>query len=119
MAELVIGKEIISYEVRQSSKAKKKRIVITPEKVEVIVPEGTSKEIITSFVEEKKNKVFTSRQKILEKLSLLENYNPAHYVSGAKILYRGRMMKLFVELKNVEEVVVKNNNLFYIFKFNK
>ncbi len=61
MAELIIGKEIISYQVRKSSKAKKKRIVITPEKVEVVVPEGTSKEIITSFIEENSLGYFSIR----------------------------------------------------------
>lgn len=114
MAELVIGKSKIIYKVRESQKAKKKKIVITPAQVEVIVPRGTPAGNITDFMEKQKNRVFTSRQKIIDKLMLIENFKPDHYVSGAKILYRGRMIKLIVQNNNVNDCQVKYRNRFFI-----
>ena len=49
MKKLVIGNTTLEYSVRVSYKTKQKRIEITPDRIEVIVPGGTSPKAIIDF----------------------------------------------------------------------
>ena len=114
MKKLVIGNTTLEYSVRVSYKTKQKRIEITPDRIEVIVPGGTSPKAIIDFVEEKKNNIFTSFLEIETKLKNIKEYEPTHYVSGAKVLYHGRMELLHVEKTAIDEVEITHRNGFYI-----
>ncbi len=114
MGEIIVGKTSISYDVRESSKAKAKKIVVTPDQVEVVVPQGTTAEATSQFVEDKKKKVFITQHEVKEKARQIKNNSPTHYITGAKIQYRGRMMRLFVLKDSIDDIEVKYKNGFYI-----
>jgi len=107
MPELQVGEVSIPWTVRFSARETRKRIVATPEGVEVVAPEGTPLEGdkgVKAFVHRKRRWVFDTVRQLQARQSLqLEQ----HYANGAKLLYRGRRLTLDVEAANVEDVSVQ------------
>ncbi|WP_414569418.1 M48 family metallopeptidase [Nostoc sp. CCY 9925] len=111
MPILEIGQTSIPYTVRYSKRTKNQRIVVTPEAVEVVPPPDTPSEKITAFLDSKRRWLFNA----------VEDCRPRHspeipqrYVSGAKVMYRGRRLMLRVEPADVEQVIITCKSRFYI-----
>ncbi|BAZ32263.1 hypothetical protein NIES4074_47650 [Cylindrospermum sp. NIES-4074] len=111
MPILQIGQTSISYTVRYSNRIKNQRLVVTPEAVEVVAPPDTSSEQITAFVDSKRRWLFNAVEDCRPKHS---PEIPQRYVSGAKIMYRGRRLTLQVESADVEQVRITCKSRFYI-----
>lgn len=60
MPILQIGKTNIPYTVRESSRVKHQRIIVTPEAVEVVVPPNSPGEQITAFLDTKRRWLFNA-----------------------------------------------------------
>ncbi len=114
MREIIIGKTRIAYDIRESFRAKKKSIKLSPGKVEVIVPMNTENAIITEFVNKNKKWIFTKRFEIENSVKALISSKPSRFRTGAKIPYRGRMVKLFVTYGDYENIDIFYKNGFYI-----
>ena len=114
MPVLTIGQTEIPYRVRESAKASRKRIVVTPEGVEVVVPRGTPREGtqgIDAYLRRRRRWVFDSVREIEERRrKLLEQ----RYASGAKLQYRGRWLMLDVKAAPVEQVEIRCRNKFEV-----
>jgi len=111
MPILQIGQTSIPYTVRYSKRTKNQRIIVTPEAVEVVAPPDTPSEKITAFLDSKRRWLFNA----------VEDCRPKHppeitqrYVSGAKVMYRGRRLMLQVESADVEQVMISCKSRFYI-----
>ncbi len=94
MPTLTIGKTAIPYTIRRSDRAKRQRIVVTPDAVDVVAPVGHSAQRIEAFVHRRRRWVYDEREKMRELLAA--SPWPDHFVTGAKIPYRGRRMRLTV-----------------------
>lgn len=91
MEYLQVGKRIIEYELRKSSKAKKMSISVKNCKVTVVVPTGFTFQYARNFAENNKDWIL----KQLEKQTSLKNsFMCRKYVSGERFLYRGRKYPL-------------------------
>lgn len=101
MAEIVIGARSIPYEVRQSARAGRKRIEVTPAGVCVIVPRGTSAEEVEGFVRRRRRWLHDKTEEIRDEVARLRAETPQGFHSGAKILFRGRYLKLRVRPEEV------------------
>jgi predicted metal-dependent hydrolase len=111
---LTIGKTKIPYRVRYSDRARRKRIVVTPDRVEVVVPAGTPMEGpsgIEAFVHTKRRWMFDATREVAAKQGKLLTQ---HYASGAKLQYRGRWLMLDVESSAVDEVEVTCRSKFHV-----
>lgn len=111
---LTIGKTEIPYAVRYSDKAQRKRIVVTPEGVQVVAPVGTElsgTNGVTAFVHTKRRWMFDAVREIAQKQGKLLTQ---HFSSGAKLQYRGRWLMLDVQSADVESVQVKCRSKFHI-----
>lgn len=108
---LHIGNTKIPYSIRQSAKAKKKRIVVKPENVEVIVPLDSSSENINAFVESKRKWIYDATKELADQHQLLLTQ---HYSSGAKIQYRGRWLMLQVTKAEVPDVQISYSSKFEV-----
>jgi predicted metal-dependent hydrolase len=95
MPTLTVGTTSIPYTVRRSSNAKKRRITVTSAMVEVVVPLASKEEDILEYIHKKRRWVYDQREIIQEKQ--VEQQPISRFVTGAKIPYRGRMMRLRVE----------------------
>lgn len=101
-----IGAVTVPYRVRFSPRAKRKRLVVTPEGVEVIAPEGTALDGeggIHAFVHGKRRWLWDARRAVEDRHEkLLEQ----HWASGAKLQYRGRWLMLDIRAAGVEAVEI-------------
>ncbi|MBD2770987.1 M48 family metallopeptidase [Iningainema tapete] len=111
MPILQIGQTSIPYTVRYSRRTKHQRIVVTPEAVEVVAPADTPKEQIAAFVDTKRRWLFNA---IEDCRSTFIAKSPQRYVSGAKLVYRGRQLMVQLEDADVEEVTITCIRSFHI-----
>ncbi|MDC3378674.1 HsdR family type I site-specific deoxyribonuclease [Planctomycetota bacterium] len=114
MRVLTVGDTDVPYEVRFSPKAIRKRIVVTPAGVEVVVPTGTPQEGrsgVLDYVDSKRRWIFDSVREIEEKHRKLLTQR---YASGAKLQYRGRWLMLDVTSGLVDQVEISCRSKFHV-----
>jgi predicted metal-dependent hydrolase len=113
MPILNVGATQIPYRIRRSTAAKRKRIIVTPEDVEVIAPAGQADAEIAEFIHTKRRWVYDKREQLREQGGLDHPF-PSRFATGGKILYRGRRLRLVVELVQTDSVVVEYRNGFHV-----
>ncbi len=114
MKEVIIGNITIAYTVRESERSKKLTMHVTPGNVEVVVPKNTTEDLIEKFVQRKRYWLFEKVTQVDEAARKRNNVQPMAFTTGAKIPYRGRMMKLHVSKRKVTGVHVKYSNGFHV-----
>jgi hypothetical protein len=114
MGEIQIGAQSISYDVRRSARAARKRIEVTPGNVAVIVPEGTSADDVDQFVRRKRRWLHDKTEEIREEVERLRADTPRGFHSGAKILFRGRYLKLRVRTVDAKEPSLSYRTAFHV-----
>ena len=111
---LTVGKTNISYRVRYSPKAIRKRIIVTPAGVELVAPKGASWDGpngLLAYIHRKRRWVFDSVREIDEKHRKLLTQR---YESGAKLQYRGRWLMLDVQPGPITQVEIKCRSKFHV-----
>jgi predicted metal-dependent hydrolase len=114
MPALTVGQTAIPYEVRYSSRATRKRIVVTTEGVRVVAPAGTpwkGRSGLLAFVESKRRWIFDSVREVEERHRRLLTQR---YASGVKLQYRGRWLMLDVQPAEVPEVEIRCRSKFHV-----
>jgi predicted metal-dependent hydrolase len=114
MGVVEIGSRVIEYDVRWSDRARRKRIEVTPGAVEVIVPRGSDPDEIQTFVESKRRWLVDKTDEVREEVARLRARTPEGVHSGAKILFRGRFLRLRVEPTDVSEPDVTYRTAFHV-----
>lgn len=112
MPILQVGETAIPYSITRSSRARRQRIVVTAGEVEVIAPDVTSDEEVAAFIHSRRRWVFDTRSRMLERQ--VQGVHPSRYVSGAKVLFRGRQARLRVEETPGNEIRVTYRNAFLV-----
>lgn len=112
MPTLTIGKYELPYTIRRSDRAKRQRIIVTPKSVEVVAPVGRDHLDIESFVHSRRRWVHDEREKMREVMAAAPW--PDHFVSGAKIPFRGRRMRLTVKIVAGKQIVTYYRNGFIV-----
>lgn len=112
MPTLTIGQNAIPYTIRRSNRARRHRIIVTPQGVEVVAPMGRSHQDTEVFVHGRRRWVHDEREKMRELLAT--SPWPDHFVSGAKIPYRGRRMRLTVRAIPEDTIVTHYRNGFVV-----
>lgn len=112
MPILTVGNTTIPYTIKKSPVAKRRRITVTPGKVEVVVPLESKEDDIEDYLHRKRRWVYDQIEIIKEKLK--ESATISRFVSGAKIPYRGRMMRLMVEMTDDSFVSINYKNGFQV-----
>ncbi len=114
MPEIVIGTRSIPYEVRRSPKAGRKRIEVSPRGVEVIVPENASTDDVERFLHRKRRWLHDKTEEVREEVERLRGDTPQGFHSGAKILFRGRYLRLRVNTGAVERPALSYRTAFQV-----
>lgn len=94
MPELVVGNAVVPYTLTRSGLAKKARITVTPDLVEVVVPEAANTDQIAKVLDQKRAWIFEHHQRMNERLAGMHTIR--RFMTGAKIPYRGRLARLTV-----------------------
>lgn len=114
MGEIAVGTRVIPYEVRRSGRAARKRIEVSPGQVVVIVPEGSPEEDVERFVQTKRRWLHDKTEEIAEEVERLRAATPEGFHSGAKILFRGRYLRLRVRTADVERPTISYRTGFHV-----
>lgn len=93
MLVLTDGDASISYRIRRTARAKRIRITVRPGGVSVTAPRFTMQRTIVAFVESKREWIFAKVGALRERELVAA---PPRFVSGAKVLFRGRSLSLHV-----------------------
>jgi predicted metal-dependent hydrolase len=112
MPVLTIGKTKIPYALLRSGTCERARITVTPDLVEVVVPPTASEDQIAKALNRRRRWIFDETQKMAKLVSLSPRL--LQFMSGAKIPFRGRMMRLKVVPTDDTLVHVSYRNGFYI-----
>ena len=112
MFELIVGSTAIPYSVSRSAVSSKRRIIVTPTTVEVIIPGNADEASAHAFIQARRRWVYEKREELL-RLGGLDGPWPARFVSGAKVMFRGRRMKLHVARSDSKRGVNFRNG-FYV-----
>lgn len=106
---LEIGPVRIPYRVRESQRAKRKRIVVEPGSVELVLPAGASVVKGHEFMRAKRRWVFNKATK----LGALKEREQT-YLSGTKVRFRGRWLTLEVKAGRSKAGSVAYRSRFYV-----
>ncbi len=98
------------YTIRRSQRAKRTRIVVTNEKVEVVAPDGISERRIHAFVNSQAGWVSRSIKKIRSQKRNIVDLAPAVYQEGAIIPFQGEKYELRIQ-NGVESVVNRTEKI--------
>jgi len=109
---LTVGNTDIPYTLRRSDVATRARITITPDLVEVVVPSAATEAEIAGVLHRRGAWLFEQTRRMAAVVAA----SPAigRFVSGAKIPYRGRLMRLRVEPTDTTLVEVTFRNGFIV-----
>jgi predicted metal-dependent hydrolase len=96
MPHVTIGLKTIAYVVRTSTRAKRLRLTVQPEGVEVVVPPRVAKHEVKRFVDSHRGWIYEKVQKYQALLS--RHDGPDRLRDGARIPFRGELTPLAVVL---------------------
>jgi predicted metal-dependent hydrolase len=114
MPEIMVGARAIPYEVRRSARAARKRIEVRPGGVHVIVPEHASPDEVERFMQRKRRWLHDRTEEIREAVQRLRADTPQGFHSGAKVLFRGRYLKIRVQTTGAERPSLTYRTGFHI-----
>lgn len=97
MPVLKVGDTEIPYDLKRSDKAVRVRLTVTPDAVEVVAPAAATDEDIAALLHQRRAWLLEQTRRMAERAAQADSKAISHFVSGAKIPYRGRMMRLAVE----------------------
>ncbi len=99
---------LFDYIIRRSQRAKKTRIVVTPEKIEVVAPLLVSKRKIHAFVKSQQNWIASAREKV-EASKQVKKLAPTIYKDGVEVPYRGKQTQLTFHLCPTKKIKIEFN----------
>lgn len=111
MPAVTVGNATIPYRVRRSARAKRLRLVVRPGLVEVVAPARADDARIGAFVDSKRRWLYDKTEALREQALVAV---PERFVSGAKVLFRGRFLRLRVEPANVNRVELRYATAFHL-----
>jgi len=98
----------IPYLFRRSKKARRSLITVLPDKIEVVVPPRMSESRVDDFIDEHTDWIYRKYKEVRKKARDQACPLPKRFSNGAKILFRGKEVKLRIwESKTCEEIDVR------------
>ena len=116
MPVLIVGSTQIPYSVRFSKKARRLSIRVTPDLVEAVAPNGYTQVKIDKFVNKKREWIYRKVEGMIEHEEQPRFRWPDRLVSGTKIPFHGRNMRLKVITGDVDRIQISYRNGFIIEK---
>ncbi|MDQ2102693.1 M48 family metallopeptidase [Azospirillum isscasi] len=95
MPMLTVGSVEIPYVLHRSDAATRARITVTPDSVEVVVPTAATEDEIAGVLHRRRAWLYEQTRHMAERMA--RSNAVRRFISGAKIPYRGRLMRLRVE----------------------
>jgi predicted metal-dependent hydrolase len=95
MATLKIDNFPIPYRIRISKRARRLRLVVTAEGIEVVVPPGVAAGVVDNFIVSRHDWLLATYRDIVTRVERFGG--PAQWTSGARIPFRGEQQLLSIQ----------------------
>ncbi len=112
MSEFSIGNTRIPYSLKRSEIAKHVRIEMTMDAMNITAPKNSNLQDIENALDKKKRWIIENYIKLKEKYD--KTHKIAHFKTGAKIPYWGRLTRLTTMHANIEAPSISYKNGFYV-----
>ncbi len=112
MPTVQIGRAAISYDLRRSATASERRIIVTPGHVEVIALTSDDDTDIGGFLDRKRQWLFNTVREM--EVRAANRHSVPRFVTGSRIPYRGRKMRLTVRRSDAERMQITYRNGFIV-----
>lgn len=113
--ELKAGGVTISYSIRYSRRARRRRIVVRPGGVEVVAPMGDSPGRLHRLIHEKREWVSGKLEMLRKKADRMRDLTTYQIKDGARVPYRGRKLSLHIHPSDKGRVRIDYRNGFHIY----
>lgn len=97
------------YSIRRSGRAKKTRIIVSAEKIEVVTPLRVSEKKIHAFVRSQQDWIVGATEKVLKQSQAIKKINPDVYTDGVVIQYKGQKTTVWVKQSDSDESQIECN----------
>ena len=94
------------YQIRRSSRTKRARIIVSPDKIEVVVPLHLSEEAIQQFILDKQSWVASAQKKVQQHIESTISNAPPSYQQGALIPYQGKKYALAIKISTSTHIQI-------------
>lgn len=87
----------LKYQIRRSDRAKKTRIIVTTDKIEVVAPPKISDRRIQAFVSAQQNWILDALKRVRHRAQTTPSLAPALYDEGADVPFQGQQIPLTIK----------------------
>ncbi|NOQ15204.1 MAG: DUF45 domain-containing protein [Methyloprofundus sp.] len=94
------------YHIRRSQRARRARIVVTADKVEVVVPLRMPEKQIQQFMRAKQSWIDAAKNKVQQHVDNIASFAPESYQHGALIPYLGKQYRLQIKVSQEKRIKI-------------
>ena len=95
-----------NYHIRRSARAKRARIIVTAEKIEVVAPLRMPEKQIHQFVAAKQVWLESAKNKVQRHVENIARFSPAEYKEGALVPYQGERYALAIKSSQNKQIKI-------------
>ncbi|GFO74120.1 uncharacterized protein BPLS_P0575 [Bathymodiolus platifrons methanotrophic gill symbiont] len=103
------------YQVRRSQRAKRARIVVTADRVEVVAPLRMPEKQIQQFMRAKQDWIESAKNKVQLHVDNITSFAPQSYQQDAMIPYQGEQYKLDIKASAEKKITITFDRSFTAF----
>lgn len=104
----------IPYSIRFSSRARRRRIVVRPGRVEIVAPRGDRERILHELIRERRDWVFRKLSDLTEREERIRDLTAFNVGSGDTIPYKGRKLPLRIHRSEERRIRVAYRTGFHV-----
>ena len=94
------------YQIRRSQRARRARIVVTADKVEIVAPLRMPEKQIQQFLRTKLDWIESAKNKVQQHVDSIASVAPEIYKQGAMIPYQGKQYKLQIKAGQEKQIII-------------
>lgn len=99
----------LQYSIRRSSRSKTTRIIVKPDKIEVIAPPSVSEQKIKAFVTSQEEWIRLAIRQVSINQDAIPSLAPTNYNDGCFIPFQGKQIKLSLNFTETKKIVIHCN----------
>lgn len=93
----LLSEHPLKYQIRRSERAKKTRIIVTSEKIEVVAPPKVPERRIQAFVAAQQEWILNALKRVRHRVHTTQSLAPTLYVEGANVPFQGQQIPLTIK----------------------
>ena len=97
----------LNYQIRRSERAKKTRIIVTSEKIEVVAPPKVTERRIQAFVAAQHEWILNALKRVQHRVHTTHSLAPAQYSEGANVPFQGKKIPLTIKPSTAKRLRVQ------------